>query len=133
MKWNPQMAADETLQPMQFAKASYPCMETQAKVLSCHIEFARMHAFTLGFFVLSAQFLISFTYYAHVKIFNGRFNSPAAIAQTERFSILYSPLDTQQNNKSTINAIPRTSIAAYMIGASIAAPLRFLLAMRECQ
>jgi hypothetical protein len=132
MKSNNQTSLKETSKPLQFTKSSYPWMETRATVVSCRFEFARMHTFTLGIFAPSEQFLISFTYYAHGKTFIDTFNSPVAIAQDETFTVLYNPLDPQQNNKATAVDSQRTPIAAYGIAASIACSLIFLLFERGC-
>jgi len=132
MKWNVQTIVDEASNPSPFAKPSYPWMETEAKVVSCHFEFARMHTFSLGMFSPSEQFLISFSYYAHGKTFSDQFNSPVAVEQNETFSILYNPLDPQQNSKAAAGYSRRAPIAAYGIAASIACSLLFLLFARGC-
>lgn len=132
MKWNVQTTVEETSNPLPFAKSSYPWMETEAQVVSCRFEFARMHAFAVEIFAPSEQFLISFTYYAHGKTFSDQFNSPVAVAANETFTILYNPLDPQQNNKAAAGYSRRGPIAAYGIAASIASSLLFLLFVRGC-
>src|ERR1022692_925942 len=86
---------------VQLAKQAPPWLETQAMVISCHYEFARLHALTMGIFSLSGQFLISFSYYAHGMTFRDQFNSPVALERNEMFPVLYNPLNPQQNNKSS--------------------------------
>ena len=132
MKWNVQMTVEEAAKPLRFGRSSCPWLETQAKVVSCHFTFARMHTFTLGMSPRSEQFLISFTYYAHGRTFSDQFNSPVAVEQNETFTILYNPLDPQQNDKAAAGYGRRGPIAAYGIAASLATSLLFLLFVRGC-
>jgi len=92
-----------------------------------------MHTLTIGIFSPSAQFLISFTYYAHGKTFGDQFNSPVAVEQNETFAISYNPLNPQQNSKSAAGYSRRGPIAAYGIAASIFCSLLLLVAARGCQ
>jgi hypothetical protein len=132
MKANLHRMRPETVKAIQFAKSAPPWLETQAKVISCHYEFARLNALTLGLFS-SGQFLISFTYYAHGKTFSDQFNSAIAIEQNETFPVLYNPLNPQQNNKSSAAYSRNAPIAAYGIAASIFCSLLFLVVARGCQ
>jgi hypothetical protein len=133
MKANLHRMRPETVKAIQFAKPAPPWLETQAKVISCHYEFARLHPFTLGIFSPSGQFLISFTYYAHGTTFSDQFNSEVAVEQNETFPVLYNPLNPQQNNKSSAAYSRNAPIAAYGIAASIFCSLLFLVVARGCQ
>lgn len=132
MKWNPQTTVEETSNPLPHAKLSYPWMETEARVVSCHYQFARMHTLTLGVFASSERFLVSFTYHAHGKTFSDQFGSPVAVAQNEVFTVRYNPLDPQQNDKAGGAQGQRSPITAYGIATSIAISLVFLLWARGC-
>lgn len=133
MKMNAPILTLKTANASRSPRPAPPWLETQAKVTSCHYEFARMHILNFGIFSPSEQFLISFTYYAHGKTFGDQFNSPAAIEQNETFPILYNPLNPQQNSKSAAGSSHRGPIAAYGIAASIFCSLLFLVAARGCQ
>ena len=132
MKWNPQTTVVESSRSLPPAEASYPWMETEARVVSCHYEFARMHTLTLGIFAPSERFLISFSYHAHGKTFNDQFGSPEAVEQNKTFTILYNPLEPQQNDRAACAHGRRSPIAAYGVGASIATSLVFLLFAHGC-
>jgi len=118
-------------------KSSPPWLETQAKVTACHYEFARMNTLSLGIGIDAGQFLISFTYYAHARTFNGEFISPVAMEQGKTFPIFYNPLNPQENGQS-VSGVPifgtasRTPLFALGIAGSIVISLLLLVSMHGC-
>lgn len=132
MKGNSDTTAEENVKTLQPAKPTYPWMETEARVVSCHFEFARMQAFALGIFTPSERFVISFSYHAHGKTYSDQYSSPVAVGQNETFKILYNPLAPRENNIAGEAYEMRAPMAAYGIVASIAMSLIFLFFVRGC-
>jgi len=108
-------------------------METEAQVISCQYQFARLHTFAVRVFYPSQEFLISFEYYAHGQTFQDQFNSPVVIAQGAKFPVFYNPLHPQQNDKSTAAYTARAPIFTYGLAASIFCSLLSLVVLRGCQ
>ena len=109
-----------------------PWLETQAEVTACRYEFARLNTLTLGIAPDSNRFLISFTYYAHARLFNGEFTSPVAIEQGKTFPIFYNPLNPRQNRQSISGSAGKTPLIAIGMAASIAISLLYLAIMHGC-
>ncbi len=114
-----------------------PWLETQAEVISCHYEFARMNTFTLGISPDSNRFSISFTYYAHAKTYSGDFTSPVSMVQGKTFPVFYNPLKPQDNSRSQSGATESGSsggrpLYAIGIAGSIVISLLYLAMMQGC-
>jgi hypothetical protein len=107
-------------------------METTATVVACEYQFARMNTLLLG---IQAQkkFRIAFDYRAHGQTYSDEFQSSVAIAQNERFSIRYNPLNPRENDRSRRTGSPgRTPLFALGIAGSIILSLVWLVTMRGC-
>ena len=123
----------ESVKYPSVAEGMYPWMETEARVISCHYQFARLHTFAVRVFYPSAEFLISFEYYAHGQTFRDQFNSPVAIAHGETFPLFYNPLHPQQNDKSTAAYSAHAHIFTYGLAASIFCYLFSLVILHGCK
>jgi hypothetical protein len=108
---------------------SPPWLETQAEVTACRYEFAKLNALTLGIAPDSNRFLISFTYYAQAKIFNGEFTSPVAVEQSKAFPIFYNPLNPQQHRQSISGFASPMPLIAIGVAVSLAISLLYLAIM----
>jgi hypothetical protein len=112
--------------------ASVPWLETQAEVTACHYEFARMNNLSLGIATRANQFTISFSYYAHAKTFCDEFTSPLAMGKGETFTVLYNPLNPQQNSRSEQAPTNRVPLLAFGIAGSLVISLLYLAMMSGC-
>ena len=119
--------------PTQPLETSVPWLETQAEVTACRYEFARMNTLSLGIATSRNQFIISFSYYAHAKTFCDEFTSPVAMGKGETFSVLYNPLNPQQNSRSESAPTSRVPVFAYGVAGSIVISLLYLAMMGGCQ
>lgn len=109
-----------------------PWLETAAHVTDCKYEFGAGRALAFGI-PTSKHFLITFTYYAHGKIFTGDFTSSTYLENGETFIITYNPLAPEQNSKSA--AIPTTRTALFSVGiaGSVVLSLLWFALMRGCR
>ena len=110
-------------------------LETQAQVTACHYEFARMNTLTLGIPLDPDSFLISFSYHAHAKSFNGEFTSPIAIAQGTTLSIYYNPLNPQESRRSrsgTNGMASKGLLFAIGVAGSVVLSLVYLAMLHGC-
>jgi hypothetical protein len=112
--------------------ASVPWLETQAEVIACRYEFARMNILFLGTVTYSNKFIISFSYYAHAKTFSDEFISPIAIAKGKRFPVFYNPLNPQQNSRSEGASTSRVPVFIFGIAGSIVISLLYLGLIGGC-
>jgi len=108
-----------------------PWLETTAHVTACKYEFGAGRALAFGI-PTSKHFLISFTYYAHGKIFTGDFTSSTYLEQGKTFTITYNPLAPERNSKSATTPITKTPLFAIGIAGSIFLSLIWLALMRGC-
>jgi hypothetical protein len=112
--------------------ASIPWLETQAEVIACRYEFARMNTLTLGFATRPNQFIVSFSYYAHARTFHDQFTSPVAMGKGETFPVFYNPLNPQQNRQSELAPAGTVPLFAFGIAGSIIISLLYLAMMGGC-
>ena len=119
--------------PTQPLEPSVPWLETQAEVTACRYEFARMNTLSLGIATSRNQFIISFSYYAHAKMFCDEFTSPVAMGKGETFPVFYNPLNPQQNSRSESAPTSRVPVFAYGVAGSIVISLLYLAMMGGCQ
>lgn len=108
-----------------------PWLETTARVTACKYEFGAGRALAFGI-PTSKHFLITFTYYAHGKVFTGDFTSRTYLEQGKTFTITYNPLAPQQNNKSAAASSTRTSLFTIGIAGSVILSLLWFAMMRGC-
>ena len=108
-----------------------PWLETQARVTACKYDFGAGQALAFGIPV-SKHFLITFTYYAHGKVFTDEFRSPTYLEQGKAFTLTYNPLAPQQNSKSAATPTAKTPIFLIGIAGSVILSLFWLAMMRGC-
>jgi hypothetical protein len=109
----------------------FPWLETQATVTACKYEFGAGQALAFGI-PTSKHFLITFSYYAHGKIFTGEFRSSTYLEQGKTFTLTYNPLAPQQNSKSAATPTTRTPLFAIGITGSVIISLVWFAMMRGC-
>jgi UDP-N-acetylglucosamine pyrophosphorylase len=114
------------------AAADQYWVKTQARVICCKYQFARMNTLTLGIPTDANPFLITFTYSAQGKTYTDRFTSPTYIQQGETFSLSYNPLDPQQNTKTASSPPGRGSLFAVAVVGSVILSIVYLAWMRGC-
>ena len=107
-------------------------LETQARVTGCKYQFARMNTLTLGVSSDTNQFLVTFTYYVHDKIYTDQFTSPSYHARDEMFLLFYNPLAPHQNTKSGASAAARTPVVAIGVAGSILLSALYLASLHGC-
>jgi hypothetical protein len=112
-------------------------IETQATVTTCRFQFAGLGNMAFGF-SRQEKFRITFDYYAHGQTYSGEFQSPIAIAQNEKISITYNPLNPQQNSRapdvsSAETATKKPPLIAIGIAGSIILSLAWLAILRGCR
>jgi hypothetical protein len=91
-----------------------------------------MNTFTLGIPTEPGPFLISFTYYAHGKLYSDDFISPTYLEQGAIFPIFYNPLAPHQNSKSASATTGKTPLFALGLACSILLSLLYLGMMHGC-
>jgi hypothetical protein len=91
-----------------------------------------MNTLTLGIPTDSGPFLISFTYYAHGKLYSDQFTSPTYLEQGAIFPIFYNPLAPHQNSKSASSPTSKTPLFALGVAGSILLSLLYLGMMHGC-
>jgi hypothetical protein len=111
---------------------SVPWLETKAEVTACRYEFARMNTLFIGISAETNHFIVSFSYYAHAKTFSDEFTSPVAMEKGETFSVLYNPLNPQQNSRSEAAPTSRTPLFALGIAGSLVISFLYLAMMSGC-
>ena len=114
------------------SKPEPPWLETTAQVTACKYEFGAGQALAFGI-PTSKHFLITFTYYAHGKIFTDKFTSATYLEQGKTFTITYNPLSPQQNSKSAATPTTKTPIFIVGIIGSIVISLIWFAMMRGCR
>jgi len=112
--------------------ASVPWLETQAEVIACRYQFAKMNTLSLGIATSPNQFMISFSYYAHAQTFCDEFASPVAMGKGETFPVFYNPLNPQQNSRSETPPGSRAPLFAFGVAGSVVISLLYLAMMGGC-
>jgi len=106
---------------------------TEATVTTCKYQSPGLSTLAFGF-QTTKKFSITFDYYAHGRLYSGKFQSPVAIPQNERIPITYNPLDPQQNSRSFISSTTptRPPLIAIGIAGSVVLSLLWLAILRGC-
>jgi hypothetical protein len=108
---------------------------TTATVTSCTYRTSPLRAMAFGI-PSTANFRITFDYYAHGRLYSDEFQSPTAIPQNEQIPITYNPLAPEQNSRSKhSSATPgqtKPPILAIGIAGSIILSLAWLAVLRSC-
>jgi hypothetical protein len=101
-------------------------MATEAMVTSCRYQFRALSPLAFGF-QMGEKFRITFDYYAHGQLYSGEFQSPVAIAQSERIAIAYNPADPRQNNRDASVGLAGVAGKPPLVAIGIAGSLLFSL------
>ncbi len=105
---------------------------TEARVITCSYQFARMNTLTLGI-QTGEKFRIAFDYYAHGKLYSGEFQSPVAIPQGATIAIRYNPLSPEENSRSGgASSGTGRHLIAFGIAGSVVLSLIWLTFLRGC-
>ena len=106
-----------------------------ATVTSCTYRTSPLRAMAFGI-PSTANFRITFDYYAHGRLYSDEFQSRTAIPQSEEITISYNPLAPEQNSRSKrSSATPgqtKPPILAIGIAGSIILSLAWLAVLRGC-
>lgn len=120
------------MKPVSSAPDQSQWIETQATIVSCSYQFARMNTLTLGL-QTGEKFRIAFDYYAHGRLYSGEFQSPKAIPQNEKIPIRYNPLHPHQNSRSGgVGSGSGPGLMAIGIAGSVVLSLIWLVILRGC-
>ena len=112
--------------------AEVPWLETQATVVTCTYQFARMNTLTFGLSMDKGPFRISFSYYAHGTTYEDVFTSPTYLEQGAVFPITYNPLAPQQNSKSASAPVTGMPLFGIAVAGSVVLSLIYLTLLRGC-
>ena len=110
-----------------------PWISTEAAITACTYQPRGLSTLAFGF-QTTDRFRISFSYYAHGRLYSGEFQSPIAIPQNERVPITYNPLHPEQNSRAPIilSTAKPPSLITIGITGSILLSLAWLLILRSC-
>lgn len=95
-------------------------METEAIVTDCRPELVRKSFSSLRIPADPSNVIVSFTYYAHARLYYDNFMSPEAKAKGETFSVYYNALYPRQNALTPLRLEKRRELR-------VASVLSFLL------
>ena len=109
-----------------------PWLETQATVIACRYQFARLHTLTLGIPTDDGSFLIAFNYSVHGKTYTDEFTSPTYLEQGSTFPISCNPLAPRQNTRSTSHSSTRAPLFATAVAGSILLSVLYLAFLHGC-
>ncbi len=84
-----------------------------------------------------AKFTITFDYYAHGRLYSGRFGSAQAIPQNGKIPLAYNPLHPEQNTYNPTAEVPtagptRSPLIVFGLIGSVLLSLAWLLVLRGC-
>ena len=106
-------------------------IEATAVVTSCRFQFARLNTLSLGI-ERGKKFCIGFDYYAQGRLYSDEFQSPTAIAQSDRIQLAYNPADPRQNTRSSHSSPTQTPLLAVGVAGSIVLSLLWFAILRGC-